>query len=151
MKRDWLEIGSMNRIGTNTYVHLFLLACLCCFGCGSTDTKQGELADPASRPFAENLKEAVEQANELKFCASEGVGVETLKATFDRMVTVMDSLPASVKASTLSPKEQTSLTAAVEEIQAACKKSGMNSESDYAGLLKEIAKPLKVLGEHTQQ
>ncbi len=128
------------------------LACLfcvvlllsCCCGCGSSSEDIGP-SDPTGRPLAENLKEVVDLSKELEFCLSEGAGINMLQSTLDRMVSVLDVLPDAVEAADLSDNDRSKLADAVEKMQDACQETGMDSESAFRDLCKELRKPLKDL------
>jgi hypothetical protein len=141
----------MNWIGSVKSVSYSALLCFACLGCGAGDSETGEKADPSSRPLSENLKEAVQEFDELAFCVTEGAGVATMKPIFDRMVIVMNGIPASIQESGLSQSDQSKLKSSIEEAIATCQESTLTSEADYQRLCKDLAKPLKAITKIAQQ
>lgn len=117
-----------------------LVLSLVCLGCGSADTETSD--DPASRPYSENLNEVVEVFEEMVFCTVEGAGVETLAPLRERMMIVLNGLPASIQQSALSSSDQAKLAKSIEEATVACQKAGLDSESAFQTLCKDLENPL---------
>lgn len=101
-----------------TGVMFFLAVLLFCIGCNTSAPATSD-SGLESRSLTELANLAMSEVEEIKFCLSEGAGVESLQESADRMQKVLKALPGSVSASGLPESKTEKLNNSIQSLTTA--------------------------------